>query len=141
MTLEELRKLYVDATTSASTVLRGLALAGLAFVWLFAAPTIVAKSGSLSDVNRTLLSAGVIFAIALVVDAAQLVIRAAMLAHAYRKQERQAWPSADAREANPDPEVATLSPWIRRLTALFWWAKTVGTGAGWIVVSVFLVRS
>ena len=132
MNLDELNAERFNASVAASNQGRALAIAGLAFVWLFASDFFLSKTKA--HPSSLLAAAGAALALALLVDVAQLYIRWATLEHRFNKAEASAATEPD----ESSTEFVDIGPWPRRLTIPLFHAKLLCTAVGYVLLAVFL---
>ena len=130
MKRSELRDERNRTSKAASDQARTLALAGLAVVWLFVADFFVGKPSSAHPSNW-LTTAGALFALALLFDFLQLLLRAISLYVVYRGAERR---TPDMTE---DPDIPTVGFWPNRVTMAPFFFKSACLLAGYGVLAYY----
>jgi formate hydrogenlyase subunit 3/multisubunit Na+/H+ antiporter MnhD subunit len=130
--LDEFNAERFSASVAASNQGRALAVAGLAFVWLFASDFFLNKTKA--HPSSLLAAAGAVLAFALLLDVAQLYIRWATLEYRFNKAEA----SPPAEHAANSADFVDIGPWPRRLTVPLFHAKLLCTIAGYVLLAIYL---
>jgi hypothetical protein len=87
--LDEVRITYYAATAKTSDIVRQLAFAGIAFIWVFSGGNVVSTSHGHLTVPSDLENAGICFVVALVLDLIQYAYRSAAFGIAQWSRERE----------------------------------------------------
>ncbi|MCZ4607393.1 hypothetical protein O3S80_27245 [Streptomyces sp. Lzd4kr] len=131
MLIETGRTAYYDSSGTTSSIIRQLALAGIAVVWLLA--------GGLQEdgVNLTaiLLAAGLLIVISLFLDLAQYVWTTACLAVWVRLREKKARTTLGNDKANVDKEEIGDAPGpVLPIIWLLFYSKAAATATAYILI-------
>ena len=89
ISLDEVRTTYYAATGKTSDIVRQLAFAGIAFIWVFSGGNVVSASHGHLAVPGDLENAGICFVIALALDLIQYAYRSAAFGIAQWNREKQ----------------------------------------------------
>lgn len=136
MKLSKLDEVRREASVTASTQARTLAVAGLAVVWLFAGP-FFQEPGSDRPSNM-LFIAGAALSLALALDLTQLFLRVTFLNLAYSSAEKAGQAEL---KSGKDPEVVDLGKALTVVTTGLFYAKAVPLAAGYVLILIFFIRS
>lgn len=117
VTLKEVREEYYGASGTASSIVRQLAIAGLAFVWVFSGGNGVTAQ-SVLRIPTNLLWVGLFLAITLALDLCQYLWRTAWLGIFGWHVERHSSDYAEAFEYPDWPNVVTIIWFVLKATTL-----------------------
>jgi len=128
MTLDDLWSDVRELTGKLSDVARQAAYAGLAVIWIF-------KTGDATPyhLDRSLIAAGVLFALALSLDLAQYACNAALRWFNARNEEK-------VRGVDYNGKDITLPKRLNRIPYALFALKVTLVAAGYVVLLVYLLR-
>jgi hypothetical protein len=128
MTLDDLWSDVRELTGKLSDVARQAAYAGLAVIWIF-------KTGEATPyyLDRSLIAAGVLLALALSLDLAQYACNAALRWFNARKEEKQ-------RGVDYKGKDITLPKRLNRIPYALFALKVTLVAAGYVVLLIYLLR-
>lgn len=128
--LPEIRETYYEATGKASDIVRQLAFAGLAFVWVFSGASTF-RSSSVLHIPSDLLRVGLVLVVALVIDLLQYLWRSAAFGVYGRWVENR--PSQySAKFKVPDS--------INRVNLGLFWGKAVALMVAYVLLALALAQ-
>lgn len=131
MNLEEFEKVRGAASVAASNQARTLSIGGLGLVWLFAGDFFLERTNS--KPSAWLAVAGTCLALCLLIDAAQLFTRWALLESAFNAAENQ----AQGRAREDDPPFENVGRRVSYWTVRMFIVKFASLGLGYCVLALY----
>lgn len=138
MKLADIRETYYDRSRRVSEIVRQLALAGVAVIWLFKVDV-----GGRPSVPRLLVFAGVVIVLGLACDLLQYAWSTQVWLKFFNEKEAEVEADRNAsppRHYDPEERDWPLPPTINRMPLFFFWAKLLLVLFGYLMIVVFLVR-
>lgn len=131
LTLQQVRDTYYQATAKASDIARQLALAGIAFVWIFSGGNVVTDNNGHLHTTDTLLLVGLFLVIALAADLLQYLYRSAAFGvFQWRKEIDQ--------QGGTAPGHFYLPRWINYPSIVLFWLKVGAVVVAYIFLGLEL---
>ena len=127
LTLEDLQSAYYEASDTASSIIRQLAFAGLAFVWVFSGGSGTTAQASL-HIPTDLLRVGLLLAVALTVDLLQYLWKTLIFGSYASLVEGGTAKFTDGK----------IPRWFNFPSLGFFWGKALLMGVAYVLLAIAL---